>query len=320
VTDLRPRALADSSERLTALAIVGFAAVLVYGAVSTPGFLTVVNLKAILASVGFVGIVAVGMTMIMIGGSLFSLSLGTTAAVTAMGFLAWLHFGVAPALALAAALGVAICLPQGFLVGAFGANPIIVTIGAGALQSGVALGLTGGNSIVPSRTFDAYSFLVNPVFGIPFSVYVLAGLAVVAELVLRRTRFGKELYLIGDNRVAARAAGLRIRAVTACAFGVAGLCAAIAGALIGVYNENASLLLTGTYTYDAISAAVVGGNAIGGGRGSILRTVVGAVLIAALSDMMLLRHYSTGWQIVAKGLIVVAFVALRRAGALAEAA
>jgi ribose/xylose/arabinose/galactoside ABC-type transport system permease subunit len=101
---------------------------------------------------------------------------------------------------------------------------------------------------------------------------------------------------------------------------VAGLCAAIAGALIGVYNENASLLLTGTYTYDAISAAVVGGNAIGGGRGSILRTVVGAVLIAALSDMMLLRHYSTGWQIVAKGLIVVAFVALRRAGALAEAA
>ncbi|WCB91726.1 hypothetical protein DSM104299_00402 [Baekduia alba] len=298
----RARALAEP------LAFVLLAALLVYGAASTSGFLTWDNVKAILASMGFVGIVAVGMTLIMIGGNLFSLSLGTTTAVTAMAFLAALRFGVVPAIAISVLLGAAICAVQGVLVGGLAANPIIVTIAAGSLQAGAASGISGGRSIQPSATAHAYSFLADPILGIPFSIYVLLALVVAGELLLRRTRAGRQLYLVGESRRAAFVAGLPVTRVTTIAFALAGACAAVAGVLIGAFNQNASLLLTGTYTYDAISAAIVGGNAINGGRGSVLRSVLGALVIATVTDLMLLRHYSTGAQILVKGVIVIVFV------------
>ena|SRR5215212_4514459 len=305
----------DARRAALAVAIGLFAASMIYGAASTPGFVTWDNAKAILASMGFVGIVAVGMTLIMLGGNLFSLSLGTTVAVTAMAFLSLLHLGLVVALLITLALGLAICAAQGAVIGAFGANPIIVTIAAGALQQGLTASLSNGHSVQPSAADGVYDVLVTPVLGIPFSVYVLLALAIVVELVLRRSRFGRELYLVGENRRAAFAAGLSVTRVTTVAFALAGVCTAIAGVLIGAFNQNASLLLSGTYTYDAISAAIVGGNAIGGGRGSAARTLLGALVIATVGDLMLLRNYSTGAQILVKGLIVLVFVALLNARA-----
>lgn len=92
----------------------------------------------------------------------------------------------------------------------------------------------------------------------------------------------------------------------------------MAGVLIGAFNQNASLLLTGTYTYDAISAAIVGGNSITGGRGSISRSILGAFVIATLTDLMLLRNYSTGVQILVKGVVVIVFVAALNSSSLAR--
>jgi ribose/xylose/arabinose/galactoside ABC-type transport system permease subunit len=114
---------------------------------------------------------------------------------------------------------------------------------------------------------------------------------------MRRTRFGRQTYLLGENRVAARAAALPITLLTVGAFGIASLYTAGSGILIGATSANASLLLVGSYTYDAIAAALVGGNAVTGGRGSIARTAAGAIFIATISDMLLLRGYSTGAQI-----------------------
>ena len=316
-----PSSLVDRGRRqrvIRPLAFALLAAMIVYGAVSTSGFLTWDNAKAILASMGFVGIIAVGMTLIMLSGNLFSLSLGTTAAVSAMAFLAALHWGVAAAIAAALVLGLVIGAAQGLVVGGLAADPIIITIAAGTLQAGAAAGLSGGSSIQPSASASAYSFLANPIGGIPFSIYVLVGLALLGELLLRRGRFGRRLYLVGDSHDAAFAAGLSVTRVTTAAFAVAGGCAAIAGVLIGAFNQNASLLLTGTYTYDAIAAAIVGGNAISGGRGSISRSILGALLIATLGDLMLLRNYSTGAQILVKGVVVVIFVAALNSSRLGE--
>ena len=91
---------------------------------------------------------------------------------------------------------------------------------------------------------------------------------------MRRTRFGRQIYMLGENRTAARAAALPITLLTAGAFGIASLYTAGSGILIGATSANASLLLTGSYTYDAIAAALVGGNAVTGGRGSVARAVV----------------------------------------------
>jgi len=291
-------------------ALLAVAGLVVYGAVSTEGFLTVSNLKAILTATAFVGIIAIGMTAIMISGNLFSLSLGQTAAVTAMFFLYSLQISLGAAIVLTILLGCAIGAIQGVVVGAWGANPIIVTIGAASLLEGFAVWISHGHSILPPDNATSYTHLARPLGGIPFGIYVFFVLAIVVDVLLRATRFGRQTYLMGENRRAARAAALPITLITTGAFALAGTCTAIAGVLIGATSANGSLLLTGTYTYDAIAAALVGGTAVTGGRGSVLRTVAGAVLIATVSDMLLLRSYSTGIQILVKGMIVLVVVLL----------
>lgn len=284
--------------------------VVVYGATTTTGFMTVSNLKAILTAAAFVGIIAVGLTVIVLSGNLFSLALGQTVAVTAMLFLYTLQFGLAPAIGLTLLLGLVIGAVQGFAVGAWGANPIIITIGAAGLMEGLAVWLSHGESIVPPTSATSYQRLAEPLLGVPFPVYVFVALTIVLAVAMRRTRFGRGIYLLGENRTAARAAALPITLLTTAAFALTSVFAAGAGVLIGATSQNASLLLTGSYTYDAIAAALVGGNAVTGGRGSVLRTAAGAVFIATISDMLLLRGYTTGGQILVRGIIVVVVVVL----------
>lgn len=282
----------------------------VYGAVTTTGFMTVSNLKAILTAASFVGIIAVGLTLIVLSGNLFSLALGQTVAVTAMFFLYSLQWGLGPAIVMTLLLGLVIGAVQGFAVGAWGANPIIITIGAAGLMEGLAVWLSHGQSIVPPVSATSYERLAQPLFGVPFAIFVFLALTVVVEVAMRRTRFGRQIYLLGENRVSARAAALPITLLTTAAFALASLFTAGAGVLIGATSQNASLLLTGSYTYDAIAAALVGGNAVTGGKGSVLRTAAGAIFIATISDMLLLRGYSTGGQILVRGVIVVVVVVL----------
>ena len=282
----------------------------VYGAVTTTGFLTISNLKAILTAAAFVGIIAIGLTVIVLSGNLFSLALGQTAAVTAMFFLYSLQWGLAPAILMTLLLGLAIGAVQGFAVGAWGANPIIITIGAAGLMEGLAVWLSHGESILPPNSATSYGRLAQPLFGVPFAIYVFLVLTVVLHVAMRRTRFGRQIYLMGDNRVSARAAALPITLLTTAAFALTSLFTAGAGVLIGATSQNASLLLTGSYTYDAIAAALVGGNAVTGGHGSVLRTAAGAIFIATISDMLLLRGYTTGGQILVRGIIVVVVVVL----------
>lgn len=306
----RSRPARWSRERLITVVVTSaFLAVLLAAALTTDSFLTVANGKAILASTAIVGIIAIGMTFILLSGNLFSLSLGTTAAIGAMAFLYALQFGLLAAIVLTLLLGIVVCAVQGAMVGAWGANPIIVTIGAGVVQEGVAVWLTDGRSVLPPKG-ASYEFLARPLLGLPFGIYVLVVLLVLAELVLRRTRFGRELYLLGESKPAARAAGLSSTRIAAGVFGIAGLCAALAGVLLGASNGRGELLLSGTYTYDAFAAAIVGGNAITGGRGSALQAVLGALVIATIADLLLLRDYGSGVRILVRGVIVVGVVVL----------
>lgn len=281
-----------------------------YGALTTQGFLTTSNLKAIVSATAVVGIIAVGLTVIVLSGNLFSLALGQTVAVSAMLFLYALQFGLATAILLTLLMGTVVGALQGFTVGAWGANPIIVTIGAATLMEGMGVWLSHGRSIVPPPGETGYQRLAKPLLGVPFAVYVFLVITVLLGVTMRRTRFGRQIYLLGESRAAARAAALPITLLTTAAFAITSVLCAVAGILVGSTSENASLLLTGSYTYDAIAAALVGGNAVTGGRGSIARTAGGALLIATISDMLLLRGYSTGAQILVRGIVVVVVVVL----------
>jgi ribose/xylose/arabinose/galactoside ABC-type transport system permease subunit len=300
---LRARPLLRILQALGVLA----AATFVLGAFTTPGFLSVENLHAILASTTFVGMTAVGMTVIMISGAFVSMSLGTTATIAAMCFIFTVKFGVVVALVLTILLGGLIGLAQGVMVGAWNANPIIVTIAAGAVQEGLSVAISGGQTLTPES--DSYLFLNSTILGVPLGFYLLLALVLATEWGMRRTRFGREIYMLGENRSAARAAALPLGAIGARVFCFAGLAAAFAGVMLAAFNHSASLLLNrGTLNYDAIAATLIGGTAISGGRGSIWRTLVGVLVIACITDLVLLRGYSTGTQILVKGLIMMAYV------------
>lgn len=279
---------------------------LVVVAVTTDRFLTVDNARAILASAAFVGITAIGATLVMIAGSAVSLATSQTATVVAMVFLATQRLGLAPAVLIAIACGVALSAAQGAAIGFGQANPIVLTIAAGFAIGGAATWFSGGTPVYPANR--AFELLNATPLGLPLAVYVLLVVTVLAQWTLRRTTAGRQMYLIGENRAAARAAGLPVGRVTVIAWAFFGACTGLTGMFLASFNTSATVNLGGTLTLDAIAAVLVGGTAIAGGRGSALHTLGGAVLISVISDVLLLRGYSTGVQILVKGALVLAVV------------
>jgi ribose/xylose/arabinose/galactoside ABC-type transport system permease subunit len=309
---------AGSSRRATRARLVRWGAVsvglvllIVLGA-TTSGYLTLDNGKAVLASSAVVGILAIGETIIMISGNLFSLSIAATSAVAAMAFVSELRHGLVLAIVAAILVGTVTSAIQGFLIGRWRANPIIVTIAAASLMEGVGSQLTGSQELVPPAGHTSYLDLVNPIAGIPISVFIFIGIAVIVELILRRTSFGVSVYLVGDNRQAARAAALPVTRLVTGVFLLSGLMAGIAGVLLVSINRDASLSLEGSNTYNAIAATLVGGTLVSGGRGSITRTVFGCLVISAVADLVVLRGYTTGIQALVQGVLVVIAVVIVR--------
>jgi ribose/xylose/arabinose/galactoside ABC-type transport system permease subunit len=275
-------------------------------AVTTNRFLSLDNARAILASTAFVGITAIGATLVMIAGSGVSLAASQTATVAAMFFLATQHLGLVVAVLIALAAGAALTALQGVVVGYWNANPIVLTIAAGFAIGGVTVWFSGGTPVYP-RT-HAFDVLNGTPLGLPLAVYVLLAVTVLAELTLRRTTAGRQMYLVGENRAAARAAGLPVGRVTVIAWACFGICIGLTGVFLASFTTSATATLGGTLALDAIAAVLVGGTAITGGRGSALRTLGGAVLISVISDVLLLRGFSTGIQILVKGILVLAVV------------
>jgi ribose/xylose/arabinose/galactoside ABC-type transport system permease subunit len=276
-------------------------AVVVVGAM-TNRFFSLDNARAILASTAAVGITAIGATLVMISGSAVSLAVSQTATVVAMIFLSAQGLGLAMAILFALICGVAVTALQGAVIGFWTANPIVLTIAAGFAIGGAAVWISGGATVYPTDT--AFKSLDSTPLGLPLAVHVLMALTVLAQWMLRRTTAGRQMYLIGENPAAARAAGLPVGRVTVIAWAFFGACIALTGIFLAAFNTSANAGLGGTLSLDAIAAVLVGGTAIGGGRGSALRTLGGAVLISVISDLLLLRGFSTGVQLLAKGLLV----------------
>lgn len=296
------------------LAIVaGLSILIVFGAL-TPGYLTLNTGKAILLAASIVGVLAIGETVVMISGNLFTLSIAQIAAASAMIYLPSLRYGLPVAIIIALVLAVVITAAQGAIIGLWRANPIIVTIAIGSMTEGAAMTISGNRNIYPPAGNTAFTFILKNVAGVSLSTWVFLAVGVVVAVIMARTRFGMQLYMMGDSRKAARAAGLPIAKLTIGAFALAGVCTAIAGVMLAAISSQAQASLAGNNTYDAIAAALVGGTAVTGGRGAIWRTVLGAIVIAAVTDLALARGYSEGLQLLVKGILVTVAVLLVRIG------
>jgi ribose/xylose/arabinose/galactoside ABC-type transport system permease subunit len=272
----------------------------------TTRFLSVANGKAILTSTGTIGIAALGATLIVICGGLVSLAIGETAAIAGMVFLPLLDHGLVVALVVSVLVAAAVTALQGWFIGAWRANPIVLTIATASILTAVGERVTQSNAITPGST--GYEWLNRTPLRVPVVVWFLLGLTVIVQLVLSRTRLGRLMYAVGENRPAARAAGLPIAVTVVAAFAMAGALIAVSAAFTAAANQNVTLQGAPELTFDAIAAVLAGGTAITGGFGSAVRTLVGAVLIAAISDLLLLRGYSVGVQDLVKGVLVLAVV------------
>ena len=308
-----PLIRAEASGRLVWLPlaiVIGLAAVAIIIAIAvTPSFLTVDNIRAILRNASIVGIVAVAMTPITLSGNFVSLAISQSAMLAMVSFVAMVGAGWPQPLAILVVIAglIVVGVLQGIVV-ASGLNPVITTLAAGAIIYGIVSEITGGGIV---RAGDyLISWGSSTVVGIPIQVLVFLIFTILVTILMSRTVTGRETMLVGANRATARISGISFTRVTIVSFAIFSIGLALAGILNGAAFNQSTARSFPNLTIDVIAALLVGGTAIQGGQGSPLRSAGGALLIAVISDMMVLNDFSTGGRLAVQGGVVVVIVVL----------
>lgn len=288
------------------------AAAVVLFAVSTPGFLSATSIRSLLTIVSFIGCVAVGMTFITLSGNIMSFSIGASMSATTIVFMMSLTLGLVPALILAFLFCAALNGIQGWVIGFFRANPLIISMAAYALIIGGAIYVTGGRGIYPlTNEAEVLKANLGPVPG-PLAAFLIA--VIVGQCILSFTRFGRNIYLVGTNPRAAKAAGIEPWRTVTWAYVAAGLFTAVSAVLVAARYRSGDMEHGIGYEYRAISAVLVGGTAIQGGEGSVVRTLAGTFFIALMQGLLILRGFGIEMQYLLIGLIVLAVIMLQWKG------
>ena len=292
--------------------LITLVAIVVVTAVGNPRFLSIGNLSNILFQISTLGIVAAGQTTLMISGGL-DLSVGASLSVaglaTALVILAtgsvWL--GLLAGLGTGAVIGVA----NGLLAATNRASPFIITLGTMTFLQGVGIVISGGSPINGAGAlFDVFG--LGSTLGIPNPVYVMAAVLVVTFLVLRRTLLGRYGFAIGGNEEAARLSGVPVAAIKVGLYTLNGLIVGVAAVVLtGILDSALPNMGTG-YELRAIAAVVIGGTPLFGGRGTVIGTLGGVLLLGLVSNSMNLLGVGANYQSAVLGLIITAAVLLQR--------
>jgi ribose/xylose/arabinose/galactoside ABC-type transport system permease subunit len=293
----------------------GLAAVLViivlFLAWQSPNFLTAANLVVVSRQIALALFISIGMTFVILSGAI-DLSVGSVVALVSVtvGQL-MVTAGLQPVLATVLALVV------GSLVGVFNGAVVaytripsfVVTLGMLAMASGLALGMTQGQTI---SGFPAGFLAIGQgsTLGVPNPVWLAAVAAVVAHLVLARTTFGRHVYLLGSNEQAALLSGISVRRTKILIFTIASTLAACAGIVETARLTVGQPSAGAGYELAAIGAVVIGGASLFGGEGSILGTVLGTTLLGLILNGLILLGISAYWQQVFSGAVIILAVGL----------
>jgi ribose transport system permease protein len=284
---------------------VAIAILVAAAAITTPTFLTLENLLIVVRAASITGIIALGMSYITISGNLFALS-GEELAILSACVFAWLiraEYDLFSALALTILFSAVAGAIQGGII-AKGADPIITTLAFGAFFRGVASLVSNNQNILLGSDVAQWIGTGRPL-GIPTQSWAFVILTLVAWFVLLKTRFGRQLLLIGANRLAATATGLRVGQASLVALILFGICCGLAGiSAASQFGLAVANLFTGL-NIDVIAAVLVGGISLRGGQGSPIQAALGAVFIALLQNYMLLHSFTTGQRMLVVGCLVV---------------
>ena len=306
-----------------------FIAMFVTMAFLTDAFLQPRNLVNVVRQISVVGLIAIGVTMVIIttGIDLSSGSVLALAAVCAASLAqqpGW-HDAKYPGLVVPVIVPILAALAIGLLCGAinggliakFKIPPFIATLGMMTVARGFAL--IYSNRPVSGLT-DTYNFIGQgeilkvipisgqPPLGIPIPVIILAVVAISAHIMLNNTRFGRHIYAIGGNEQAALISGLNVGRIKIGVYTIAGLLSGLAGLVLSSRIGSGQAGLGVGYELDAIASAVIGGTSLSGGIGTIWGTIIGALIIGVLNNGLDLLNVSAYWQTIVKGTIIVVAV------------
>ncbi|WP_149142848.1 ABC transporter permease [Gemmobacter caeruleus] len=288
----------------------------------SPNYFTVSNFLIMASHVAIYGILAVGMLLVILNGGI-DLSVGSILALSGVVAGALMQGVELPALGvilyppvwavvvLTCTLGALVGAVNGVLIAWFKVPAFVATLGVMYVARGVALLMTNGltyNNLsgrpeLGNTGFDWLGF--NRLAGIPISVLVLSGIAILAGLMLSRSAFGRWLYASGGNERAADLSGVPVKRVKITVYTLSGILSAVAGLVLSSQLTSAGPTAGTTYELTAIAAVVIGGAALTGGRGTVRGTMLGAFVIGFLSDGLVIIGVSSYWQTVFTGAVIV---------------
>ena len=318
-----PDSLFKRYENLTVLSIfVGFVIIIVLwqlimtGGHRFPTFISPVNILNILQQVGVPGIVAVGMTMVMISGGI-DLSVGMLASlvsiVTALGISKW-HLGVAPSILIGILSAVVLESLMGYIISRTKVEPFIITLGGMISFQGIALLLCNSREVIMKGELDFFKFNLiqgakDPISGlnliVPPYVLIFFLIALLAGLLLNYTKYGRRIYAVGTNPNAAYLAGINVRNMKLSVYVIMGLLVGV-GAVMLLARVNTGIITLGQgLEIDSIAMVVIGGTALKGGKGNIVGTLIGVFFLGSIGNAMNMLRLPSEVQFVAKGLVVI---------------
>jgi ribose/xylose/arabinose/galactoside ABC-type transport system permease subunit len=310
-------------ENLTVLAIfVGFGLIIVllqlimWGGHKFPTFITPVNLLNILQQVGVPGIVAVGMTIVMISGGI-DLSVGMLASlvsiVTALGISKW-QLGIAPSILAGVMSAVVLESTMGYIISRTKVEPFIVTLGGMITFQGIALLLCNSREVIMKGELDFFKLNLiqgakDPVTGlnliVPPYVLIFFVIALLAGLLLNYTKYGRRIYAVGTNLYAAYLAGIDVKNMKLSVYIIMGVLVGIGGVML-LSRVNTGIITLGQgLEIDSIAMVVIGGTALKGGKGNIVGTLIGVFFLGSIGNAMNMLRLPSEVQFVAKGLVVI---------------
>lgn len=296
--------------------IIGLVIFSIIISILNPRFMTVSNLLNILRQTSINSIIAAGMTFVILTGGI-DLSVGSTLALTGA-VSAWMIMsGANPVVAFAVALGLGALIGvfNGLVISKGKVQPFIATLAIMTIARGFTLVFTDGKPI--STGYEANAEMFNKIgtgyfLGVPIPIYVMIIVFGLGYYLLKHTRLGRRIYALGGNEEATALSGINVNKVKLAVYGMSGMLAALAGVIITARLSSAQPTAGSGYELDAIAAVVLGGTSLAGGVGSVLGTVVGALIIGVLNNSLNLMNVSSYYQLLAKGVVILVAVLIDR--------
>jgi len=275
-------------------------------------FLKIQNLLNILWQSSFVGIIAMGLTFVMVAGGI-DLSVGSlTALVGGIMVLIINQISIPVAIMTGIGFGILMGFLSGLLITKGRIAPFIATLGTMSIFRSVTLYLANGGEF-RSQNWSYTAIGMGEVGGVPIPVVLFLFYGVFAWILLQHTRFGRYVYAVGANERSARYAAVNVSRIRILTYMLSGLSVGISAVIVSSMLNSVSSSTTGLgFELDAIAAAVIGGTSLAGGRGTIWGTVLGTIVLSIISNMLVMLNVSVYLQGTVKGLIIIAAVLAQR--------